>query len=142
MGTVYSLYNNEVASWAGYNENERINDPEYQPGSKADKGFFLEFIEKETAEDGNSTGLTEWSTLKVFLNVLYRYPVKSSKFSENEAATWNAIDLAERELLDFAGTRGEVLLFERIVLTKQENRPQFRLAIFEMSLKIQRSITV
>jgi hypothetical protein len=141
MGTVYAAYNGEVSGWTGYNENERINDPEYQPGSTAGNGFFLEFIEKETAEDGNSTGLTEWSALKVFLNVLYRYH-KSNTFAENEAATWDAIDLAERKLLDFAGTRGEVLLFERIVLTKQENRPQFRLAIFEMSLKIQRSITV
>ena len=116
IGTKYTTYFDEIASWSGYNANERIGDEDYQPSPKANKGFYLDFVEKNTKDI--LTGNVEDTEIIFELKILYRFD-KSNDYSEFQAATWDLISAAEKALYAKAGTEGDVLLTDSITLRRK-----------------------
>lgn len=111
FGALYKAYHDHIATWSGYNANDQIADEDYKPFSTADKSFYLLFPE-DNAQYG-MTGNIELHAIDFQLTVLYYYEGKSS-LAVNEQNTWSAIDTANKALLTFAGTRGDILNIENI----------------------------
>lgn len=130
FGDYYDSYNTEIGTWAGYNENDKINDEKYQPRSTAHKSFFLEFVENthyDPALGGAMTSKKEKTVLTFVLKVLFYYK-SSQSFSANEKDTWNSIDAAKKQLYDFSGGRGDEMFFNSII--KESIETDFKLVTF------------
>jgi hypothetical protein len=142
FGDIYDLYNTEIGTWTGYNENETINDESYQPDTTANKGFFLECntnAHHDPEEGGAMTGKTEVTVLGFALKVLYKHD-QANTFAQNEKATWNLIDAAKKQLFDFSGGRGDIMFFGTI--EKANFASDFKLVTFTFTVMFQWSMEI
>ena len=130
----YQAYVDYVSGLTGYTLNDRLPDPDYEPGPNAHKSFYLEFLEKSRVEVGS--GNRENAQVVFSLEILFRYPQKNT-FSENEKATWTDIDQLERNLLNFAHGRGDYLEME---ITLADNGDGFKRAEITGFIQFWRSL--
>lgn len=131
-GDIVEAYSDKVKS-LGYNENSQIDQDDYAPNSTAHKSYYVQIVNK-TGE--HYSGNQEETDLEMVLTVVFWYP-RSLSYSDNEKTNWNLIDTLERDLLEFAAERGDVLTFQGIEAERAED---YKVVKVSFTVKYFRSI--
>jgi len=102
LGDKFTIHNNYFAGLSGYTQNNKLNDPEFEPASSAHKSFFLQWQIKTHQKQ---TGNAEVTKIAWSLKILFKRG-QNEPYPDFYETTWNAIDTLEKGYLDFGNGDG------------------------------------